>query len=242
MRVIRQQVIDRAAQENHITVTDEEVQTKADRIRYENRLYHASDTYAWLEAQLVTADDWEAGLHDSILAEKLANQLFPASTVEKFFAERKLDFNQVVLYRIVVPYEKLAREISYAIQEDEISFYEAAHLYDNDPKRRDNCGYEGRLYRWSLKPDISAIVFSSEPQRVIGPLTIDDASHLLMVEEFIAPELTPERYQEIQERLFNEWIAKEIEACIETEANAINQSTNGQGQLAPDDYSPAVGA
>ncbi len=49
-RVIRQQVINRAAQEKNITVTDDEIQTAADRIRYENRLYHAKDTYAWLRS------------------------------------------------------------------------------------------------------------------------------------------------------------------------------------------------
>ncbi len=191
------------------------------------------------EAQLITADEWEAALHDSILTEKLTKQLFPDPTIETFFAEHKLDFDQVALYRIVVPYEKLAREISYAIQEDEISFYEAAHLYDNDPKRRDNCGYEGQLYRWSLKPDISATVFSAEPHRVIGPLKIDDASHLLMVEEFIHPELTPDRHKEIQDRLFNEWLAREIEAWIATEANA---ASSPNGQLTADNYSSSVGA
>ncbi|MFM7447929.1 MAG: peptidylprolyl isomerase [Leptolyngbyaceae cyanobacterium] len=213
-QVVRQQIIDRVAQENNLAVTDEEIQAEADRLRYAKRLFHIKDTYAWLADQLITADDWEAGIRDHLRAEKLAKHLFPKEAIEKFFAERKLDFDQVLLYRIVVPYPKLAQEISYAIQEDEISFYEAAHLYDIDQKRRHTCGYEGLFYRWSLKPDISAIVFGSEPGEVIGPLDIDQSSHLLMVEEFIPTVLTPERYQEIQNRLFDEWLTTELNFSV----------------------------
>jgi parvulin-like peptidyl-prolyl isomerase len=210
IRVLQQRIIDQIAQEKGITVTESEIQAEADRRRYENRLYRASDTFAWLSDQLITAEEWETGIRDALITEKLSQHLFSNPDIEKFFAENQLDFDQVLLYRIVVPYEKLAKEISYAIQEEEISFYEAAHLYDVDPKRQKTCGYEGLFYRWNLKPDISALVFSSDPGKILGPVTIDQASHLLMVEEFVPAELTPERYKEIQNRMFNEWLSTEL--------------------------------
>jgi parvulin-like peptidyl-prolyl isomerase len=208
-RIFYQKIIDNTVEEKGISVSPEEIQVRADQMRYENRLFRTSDTLAWLSDQLITADDWGAGIRDRLVSEKLSKTLF-SKEVERFFAENQLEFDQVLLYRIVVPYAQLAQEISYQIQEGEISFFEAAHLYDIDDKRRYHCGYEGKLYRRSLDPDLSAIVFSAIPGQVIGPLCIDQLSHLLLVEEFIPAELTQERYQEILNRMFNEWLTTEL--------------------------------
>lgn len=211
--ISHQKIVNRAIADRGITVTPEEIQIEADRMRYANRLFRAGDTLAWLSDQLVSAEDWEAGIHDRLGMNKLAQVLF-SKEVDRFFAENQSDFDQVLLYRIVVPYMQLAQEIAYQIQEEEISFYEAAHLYDMDDTRRHQCGYEGKLYRWNLKPDVSAIVFSAAPEQVIPPIMIDQAAHLFWVEEFIPAELTPERHQEILDRMFHEWLATELNYLI----------------------------
>lgn len=207
-RILYKQVISQAAEERGITVTPEEIQAEADRQRREKRLEKAADTLAWLSEQMITPDDWEAGIRHQVLAQKLAKHLFDQE-IEKYFAQNKLDFERIVLYQIVVASDKLAQELFYQIEDREISFYEAAHLYDIDKKRRLNCGYEGELYRWSLKPDIAA-VFSGKPGEVLGPFSSDQGCHLLMVEEFIPAELTLERYQEILDSMFQEWLASEL--------------------------------
>ena len=208
-----QRIIEQAAQERGITVSPEETQAEGERIRREKRLEKAADTLAWLADEMITADDWEAGIRDRLLAQKLAECLF-AKEVEKFFEQNRLDFEQILLYQIIVPYERVARELLYQIEEQEISFYEAAHLYDIDEKRRHHCGYEGKLYRWSLKPDIAAVVFNAQPGEVIGPLQTEQGFHLLMVEEFIPAELTSERYQESINTMFKEWLTSELNYII----------------------------
>ena len=204
-----QQVITQAAGEREITVTDKEIQAEADCQRLEKRLEKAADTLAWLADQMITPNDWEAGIRNKILAKKLANHLF-AKEVEKFFNQNRLDFDKVSLYQVVVPSRQLAQEILYQIEDKEITFYEAAHLYDIDKKRRLHCGYEGEVYRWSLEPDIAAAVFSGTIGEVFGPFSTEQGFHLLMVEEFISAELTPERYQEILDNMFKEWLASEL--------------------------------
>ncbi|MEP0858753.1 peptidylprolyl isomerase [Trichocoleus sp. DQ-U1] len=212
-KILYQRIIEKAAQERNLTVTAEEIQADADRLRYEKRLEKASDTLAWLADQMITVDDWEAGISDRILACKLANSLF-SKEVEKFFAENRLDFDQVLLYQIIVPYEKVAQELFYQIEEEEIDFHQAAHLYDCDERRRHHCGLEGKLFRWNLKPEIAALIFSAQIGEVIGPIQTEQGYHLLMVEEFIPAELTPERYQEILDRLFEEWLTSELNYMI----------------------------
>jgi parvulin-like peptidyl-prolyl isomerase len=207
--ILHQKVIEQAAQEREISITPEEVQADADRQRSEKRLEKAADTFAWLADEMITVEDWEVGICDRLLAQKLAKSLF-AKEVTKYFAQNRLDFDQVFLYQIIVPYERIAQELFYQIEEEEISFYEAAHLYDIDEKRRHQCGFEGKLDRWSLKPDIAAAVFDAQPGEIVGPLKTEQGYHLFRVEEFIQAELTPERYQEILDQMFQEWLASEL--------------------------------
>lgn len=208
-KILSQNVINQTAQERGIIVTAQEVQTEADRQRREMRLEKASETLAWLADQMISPDDWEAGICDRLLTEKLAESLL-AKEVEKFFAQNKIQFDQVLLYQIIVPTESVAQELFYEIEEGEISFYQAAHLYDSDQKRRQQCGYDGTVYRWQLKPEIAAAVFNTPPKEVICPIQTPLGYHILMVEAFIPAELTPQRYKEIRDRLFQEWLASEI--------------------------------
>jgi parvulin-like peptidyl-prolyl isomerase len=207
-QVIWQKIIEQTAQAKGIAVTPEEIQAEAERVRRERRLEKAADTLAWLADQMVTPDDWEAGIRDRLLKEKLAKFLFHRE-IEKYFAQNKLDFDRVLLYQFVVTSDKLAQELLFQIEEREISFYEAARIYDVDERRKYQCGYEGKLYRWNLKPDLAAVVFSARSQEVLGPLQTSIGYHLLMVEEFIPAQLDLETYQKICDRLFQEWLAGE---------------------------------
>ncbi len=208
-KILYQQVISQAAAERGITVNPKEIEAEADLQRREKQLEKAADTLAWLADQMVTPDDWEVGIRDQLLAKKLAKSLFDKE-IEKFFTQNKLDFDRIVLYQIIVSSDKIAQELFYQIEEREISFYEAAHLYDTDKKRRLHCGYEGEFYRWNLKPDIAAAVFSGRIGEVLNPLSSEQGYHLFMVEEFIPAELTPERYQAILDTMFNEWLTTEL--------------------------------
>jgi len=208
-KVLQKKVIDKAAGERGLTVTPEEIQVVGDQLRREKRLEKAADTIAWLADQMISVEDLEAGICDRILSQKLAEHLF-AKDVEKIFVQNKLQFDQIILYQIIVTNLQLAQEIFYEIQEGEISFFDAAHLYDIDENRRHLCGCEGKVDRWGLKPDIAVAVFSAKPGEVIRPIETERGYHLFMVEQFIPAELTPERYQEILHNLFNEWLANEV--------------------------------
>ena len=208
-KVLHQKIVKQAAQARNLIIEAEEIQEQAERLRRQKHLEKATDALAWLKDQLITADIWEAGIRDCLMAKKLAESIF-SKEVEKFFAQNRLDFEQLLLYQIIVPYEQLALEIFYQIEEEEMSFYQAAHIYDIDERRRHQCGYEGKLYRWGLKPNIAAVVFSARPREIIRPIKSDQGHHLLMVEEFIPAELTPETYQSIIDRMFNEWLTSEL--------------------------------
>ncbi|MBD2740551.1 peptidylprolyl isomerase [Coleofasciculus sp. FACHB-1120] len=208
-KILYQKIITQAAQERSLTVTPEEIQAEANKLRYAKRLEKAADTLAWLAEQMIASEDWEEGIRDRLISKKLAESLF-AKEAEKFFAQNKLNFDQIILYQMILPDERLAQELFYQIEEREISFYEAAHLYDSDERRRYQCGYEGKLYRWSFKPDLSAIIFSAKRKEVFGPISTEQGYHLFMVEEFSPAQFTPQTHQEIMDRMFKEWLASEL--------------------------------
>ena len=208
-KVWQKKVIEKAAQERGLTVTPEEIQVVGDQLRREKRLEKAADTIAWLVDQMISVEDLEAGIRDRLLAQKLAEHLF-SKEVEKVFVQNRLQFDQIILYQIVVTKPQLAQELFYQIQEGEISFFDAAHLYDIDENRRHLCGCEGKVYRWGLKPDIAVAVFSAQPGEVIRPIETERGYHLFLVEKFLPAELTPQRYQEILHNMFNEWLSNEV--------------------------------
>ncbi|HIK09415.1 MAG TPA: peptidylprolyl isomerase [Oscillatoriaceae cyanobacterium M33_DOE_052] len=207
--ILHRQIIEKAAAERGLTVTEAEIQAEGDNFRFQNRLEKAADTLGWLADQMISVEEWEEGIRDRLLAQKLSDALF-AKEVEKFFAQNRLDFDQILLYQIVVPYERVAKELYYQIEEQEISFYEAAHLYDLDDRRRQNCGYEGKIYRSSLKPEVAAAIFSAKLGEIVGPLKTEQGYHLFLVEDFIGAELTKEVQREIKERMFQQWLASEL--------------------------------
>lgn len=211
--IIYQKIIIQAAQKKDIIVTTTEIEAEAARQRRENNLEKATDTMSWLVDQMITPDDWERGIYNRLLRRKLAEVMF-GQEVERFFLQNRSEFEQVILYQMIINNEKLAQELYYQIEEDEISFYNAVHLYDIDENRRQKCGFEGKVYRWAIHPDIATVVFSTIPKQLIGPLKTDQGYHLLIVEEFISAELTPQRYEDILNNIFQQWLATELDYII----------------------------
>ncbi|MGV0024456.1 foldase protein PrsA [Phormidesmis priestleyi] len=213
-KVLYQKVIDQTAQAKGITVTQDEIQTEGDRFRRESRLEKASDTLAWLEDQMITVEDLEAGIRDRLLTKKLSHTLFDQE-VKAAFVQHRSDFDQVFLYQIIVSEQTVAQELFFQIEEREISFFEAAHLYNQDETLRQNCGYAGKLYRWNLKPDVSAAVFNARSGELLEPLKTDQGYHLLWVKEFLPAQLTPEIYQEILDGMFSTWLFNELRHLLD---------------------------
>lgn len=212
-QLLRQKVIQKAAYSRGIFVTTDEIELEANFQRREKGLEKAVDTVNWLSEELVSFHDWEVGIRNLILSQKLATALF-APEVEKFFRQNRSDFEQVILYQFTVENEKLARELYFEIEEGEITFFEAARIYDINLTRRLKCGYEGQIYRWALPVDIASVIFSTTPQQLIGPLKTDQGFNLYMIEDLIPAELTPQRYKEILDNMFQQWLRSEVDYIL----------------------------
>ncbi len=217
--ILYQQIIDQTAKAKGIAVTPDEIQREGDRWRRDHRLEKASETLTWLAQQMLTVEDVEARMRDRLLSQKLTHYLFDSS-VEAAFRQHRSDFEQVLLYQIIVADQSMAQELCFQIEEREISFVEAAHLYNQAESDRQKCGYEGKLYRWNLKPDIAAAVFNAHPNELVGPLKTDQGYHLLWVKALIPAQLTPEIRQELLDGMFQTWLANELDYRLYNQVSA----------------------
>ena len=194
-----------------IKAETEELQKAADQFRLINNLHSASDTHQWLEKNLLSVDDFEEMLYFSIISGKLANHLF-AEKIEPYFYEHQLDYVEVVMYEVILDDEDLAMELYYAIDEDEMSFWDVAHQYIKDEELRRKGGYLGKVKRQELKPEISAAVFATtNPPQLLKPIMTSQGVHLVFVEEIIQAELDEKRRYQILADLFSEWLKKQVQ-------------------------------
>lgn len=217
-KILHQRIIAKTASSENIIVTDEELEVEANKIRSSLHLEKASDTLAWLKENLTDPEEWEIAIKHSLLRRKLAQRLFEKD-VESYFAQNRPKFDRFVLYQLVVPYEKLAQELFYQVEEEEISFYQAAHLYDIDPQRRYVCGYEGEVHRWDYTADVAAAIFKTPVQvgELIGPIRSAHGYHLFKIENYFPAQLTSQVRQEILHNLFEQWLASELNYLIHSE-------------------------
>ncbi|MDJ0902907.1 MAG: peptidylprolyl isomerase [Xenococcus sp. MO_188.B8] len=214
-RIVCERIIEQAATSRSVVVTPEEIQTETEEIRHARRLEKASDTLAWLKEEMITVDEWEIAIKKRLVSQKLAQQLFEQEA-EPYFNQNRLDFEQLIVYQIIVPYQRLAQEIFYQIEEEEICFYEAAHLYNLNEQHRYVCGYQGKINRWSFEPNVAAILFRDPLPlgELLGPIQTEQGYHLFKVEEYIKAELTLERKQEIIDKLFKQWLSNEFNYAL----------------------------
>lgn len=221
--VVHRKIIVSTAEEVGIQVEPKELQQAADNFRLVNKLLNANDTWSWLQKHCLSLDEFEELVHVRVLSSKLAQYLF-WDKVEPFFVEHQLDYAQVVMYEVVLDDEDLARELFYAIQEGEMNFYEVAHQYIQDTELRRSGGYQGRLHRLNLKPEISAAVFAATPPQLLKPIMTSKGVHLIFVEELIQPELTELLRQKILSDLFLEWLkqqAKQVDIVIQPDPKLV---------------------
>jgi parvulin-like peptidyl-prolyl isomerase len=209
-RIATHKIIESTAEELGITVALEELQQAADKLRAINHLQRADETLAWLEKHCLSLDEFEEVAQISVLSSKLAKHLF-TDNVEPWFIKHQLDYEQVVMYEVILDDEDLAMELFYAIAEGETSFYQVAHQYIQDTELRRRGGYRGILNRKDLKPEISAAAFAATPPQVLKPIVTSKGAHLILVEELIEPQLDETLRYKILSDLFAEWLKQQLE-------------------------------
>jgi parvulin-like peptidyl-prolyl isomerase len=208
--IAERKIVSQKAQSMELKVETAELQKAADSFRLKNNLVSAQETLDWLKRHALSLDDLEALVYHTVLSTKLADRLF-AHEVESYFAQRQLDYTQVVLYEVVLDNFDLAMELFYALQEKEITFAEMAQQYAQDLEIKRRGGYRGLVTRQDLKPELSAAIFAAKPPQILKPIKVGKQVHLIYVEAIVAPVLNETLRSQILSVLFLNWLQQQVE-------------------------------
>jgi parvulin-like peptidyl-prolyl isomerase len=207
--IFQQRVLEVAAQELKLEISEEEIQKGADQFRVANRLETVPATQKWLDDRMLSMEDFEQLITTNLLAPKIAQKMFFDQSAPYFY-QHVLDYASAVIYEIVVTDENLAFELFHAIQEGDMTFGEAAKAYGQDLESQRRGGYVGTVMRQSMSPEVSAAVFAAESSEVLEPIVVGSQVHLILAEEVIKPALTPELQEQIMWQLFQGWLQEQI--------------------------------
>jgi parvulin-like peptidyl-prolyl isomerase len=153
--ILQQRVLEQAAKELRIDLSDEELQEGADRFRIANKLESTNATERWLKERMLSMDDFEQLVTTNLLTYKVADRLF-SEQVAPYFHQNILNYAAAVIYEVVLSDRTLAFELFYAIQEGDMSFADVAKRYGQDPEIQRKCGYLGSVPRQKMLPEVSA--------------------------------------------------------------------------------------
>ena len=209
--VLTHRIIVEAAAEHQIEVGLEELQAAADQIRLANALHRSEETLSWLEHHWMTLDDFEEMVRLGLLSNKLAHRLFD-DQADLLFVEQYSTYLQAYLYQIVLDDADLAWELFYALQSEEIAFFEVAQQYAQDLELKRKGGYCGLVQRSDLSPEICGAVFSASPPQILKPITTAQGIHLIRVEEILEPQLNEDLRQKLVTMHFSQWISQKVHA------------------------------
>ncbi|GAA6619184.1 peptidylprolyl isomerase [Scytonema sp. NUACC26] len=207
---IARKIILSTAKSLGISLQTEELQQAADNFRILKKLQGAEQTWNWLQTHSLSLDDFEELVYINVISVKLAEHLF-ADKIQQFYIENQLNYMSAFIYEVVLNNEDLAMELFYALIEDEISFPEVAQKYIQEPELRRVGGYQGKVSRKEMKPDISAAVFASKPPQILKPIITSQGVHLIFVEELVEPNLDENLRERILLDLLSKWLKQQVE-------------------------------
>jgi parvulin-like peptidyl-prolyl isomerase len=207
--ILQQRVLEQAAKELRIDISDGELQEGADRFRVANKLESTNATERWLHDRMLSMDDFEQLVTTNLLTYKVADRLF-SEQVAPYFHQNILNYAAATIYEVVVNDRNLAIELFYAIQEGDMSFADVAKRYGQDAETQRKGGYLGSVPRQKMLPEVSAAVFAAKPPQIIEPILSAKGVYLIWVEEIVNPTLDDSLREQIRWQLFQDWLQQKI--------------------------------
>lgn len=216
---IQTTIIRREAETRGIFIEDHVLQEAADDFRAERDLFTSSDTVAWLRAHALTSDEWLLSLEEPLLRVRVRAAVLTEEVVLRWFAENRLRYDTVELYRIAVFSQEAARELRLQVLEEGADFFSVARRFTLESSRRPVGGYLGYVSRDVLSAQTESAIFGAlQSANATWPLLVGPVSEelatlgpcwcLYAIAGFIPSSLAvPSVYARVEDDLFINWLA-----------------------------------
>jgi peptidylprolyl isomerase len=214
-QIVRDKLTVRAAKKQGVSVSDDEIQERADQFRRVRGLHRAADTNQYLDSLRVSLDEFESFITESLYQEKMIERVCNDKAVEAYFKLNSPKFDSIEVSHIVLDTEGKAKEMISILEEDPESFAEMAREH-SIADTREKGGVIGKVLRGSLKTDVEAKVFNASVGDLLGPFPSADRSiyEIFMVNEKHPATLDEETSAEVRRLLREEWLSARAQEHI----------------------------
>lgn len=193
-----------------ISISDADLQTRADAVRSSMGLNTPDETMAWLEQSGRTVDTFEAGLEAALLREAVIDRIADEARITSSFAQDKDGMAVVALAHIENEDLGAAEALLQRIKSGAISFAEAAEA-SLDLDTAPGGGYIGWRTRASLPPDFADHLFQLPIGDATGPIDVGGRAMLYQVLARKEATLNDATRARVKDAIFAEWLAGEID-------------------------------
>ncbi len=202
-------IIDNAARNSGLTVSDQELQKASERLRRQLGLVSAEKTLEWLAEERLSVEQFERRVELDVMTEKFKDHLLARYGAQHYLTTAD-NWAPVKLRRVIVSSLNEARELYVQIQEEGADFEVLAGKYSLDPHARQTRGDLGILLKNNLRLEIRDAIFSTKQGAITSPAHGPDGFEIFQVEEFPAPAFDAMTQAAIREELFRNFISLKL--------------------------------
>jgi len=222
-KMIEDILIKQQAEEYGIEVTDMEVKNRIRQIKNRNQMTEEGLRQE-LKRQGMTMEEFSSKIREDILKHRLISAMVKRKVVvtdegiKEYYKEHKGDFSQekkVKLNLILLPDSVKAEEIFDKIEQDELSFEEAAAEYSVGPQPEDG-GDLGYVDWASMNADFKEALEDKDKGDVTPPFEFKDKTALLKVSDFQSGETKPlsEVKDEISDQIYKDKFSRQYDEYL----------------------------
>ena len=177
--------------------------------RIQNQLTDPKRFQEWLASKGIDYPTFHNQFASTFKLEKLKAQVTLAK-LQEYYVERKVFLDRVVLSRIIVDTQEMARKLHSEIEQG-ASFEQLAREHSLTDDRIAN-GMMGAISRGTLPEALGTAVDSAMPGQVIGPIQVDGRWGLFRFEQFIPASLEDGQLrQALQNEMFERWLGEKLQ-------------------------------
>ena len=217
-QIVRDRLAVRAAKKQGITITEQEVQERADQFRRMRGLHRAADMNRFLDATHIGLEQFESYIKDCLYQEKVLQDVCDARAAEAYFKLNSPRFDAIEVSHIVLENEGQAKEMMALLREEPDIFEEMAKEHSIADSRARG-GLIGRVPRGSVRADVEAKLFNAAAGDLVGPFVSADRStfEIFRIDARHPAQLDDKLRAEIQRLLREDWLrARAQEHVIES--------------------------
>lgn len=193
------------AEKNNISISDEELQSSADKKRKELGLFSTADTEKYLSTLGINIDQWADNIEEELLKKKVKEHVITNEVINSYYNENKLRFMCIPLHKIVVKDKAMAEEIKLQIEDEEEEFEALAKKHSADKNTAASGGYMGVIQRGQLPVEIEGQVFAAQENEILGAFEEGGMFTIYKTGKIVNPELDSEMKENITSGLFDLW-------------------------------------